>query len=98
MKSKLEEIVHHRLCQIANPEREYRFHPVRKWRFDFAYPDKKIAVECEGGVWTRGRHTRGMGFIQDCEKYNEATLMGWRVLRYSSKTTDKIIQDLQRLL
>ena len=62
---------------------EYRFHPVRRWRFDFAIPGHMIAIEKEGGVWTRGRHTRGKGYIGDMEKYNNATALGWRVLRFT---------------
>lgn len=65
------------------PVREYRFHPKRKWRFDAAFPELKLAIELEGGVWTRGRHTRGSGFTADCEKYNHAAVMGWRVLRFT---------------
>ena len=61
--------------------KEYRFHPKRKWRFDYAFPAVKLALEVEGGVWTRGRHTRPKGFLNDVEKYNAATLLGWRVLR-----------------
>lgn len=60
---------------------EYRFHPKRKWRFDAAWPEKMIAVEFEGGIWTGGRHTRGKGYENDCEKYNNALLLGWRVFR-----------------
>ena len=69
---------------LPEPEREYRFHPVRRWRFDFAWPEYKVAVECEGGTWSKGRHVRGLGFRQDCTKYNEAALMGWIVLRVTS--------------
>lgn len=66
--------------------REFKFHPTRLWRFDFAQPDLKIAIEIEGGVHGgRGRHTRGEGFIADCEKYNEATMSGWSVVRITSK-------------
>lgn len=65
--------------------REYRFHPTRKWRFDFAMVDKKIAIEIEGGIYTNGRHTRANGFEADCEKYNHAVLLGWHVLRFTSK-------------
>jgi very-short-patch-repair endonuclease len=73
-------------------EKEYIFHPTRKWRFDYAIPEHKIALEVEGGVWTRGRHTRPEGFLGDIEKYNEAALLGWRVFRvtpddlYTNKT------------
>lgn len=61
--------------------KEFKFHPERRWRFDYAIPQYKIALEVEGGVWTQGRHTRPQGFLGDIEKYNTATLMGWRVFR-----------------
>lgn len=64
---------------------EYRFAPPRRWRFDYALPRYKIALEVEGGVWTRGRHVRPKGYINDLEKYNTATVMGWRVLRVQPK-------------
>jgi hypothetical protein len=54
----------------------------RKWRFDVATPDR-IAFEIEGGIWIRGRHTRGKGALADMEKYNTATMLGWRVLRFT---------------
>ncbi len=73
---------HIRAAKLWPPVREYQFHAIRKWRFDFAWPDIWLAVEIEGGVWTGGRHTRGKGFIDDCKKYNEASLMGWTVLRF----------------
>lgn len=63
------------------PEVEFRFHPKRQWRFDFCFPEIKIALEIEGGVFVQGRHTRGTGFLNDIDKYNEATMMGWKVLR-----------------
>lgn len=85
--SKLEETLalHIRAEGLEEPEREHRFAPPRRFRFDFAWPHKKLAVECEGGAWTRGRHTRPQGFINDCEKYNLATLNGWRVLRFTGE-------------
>ena len=60
---------------------EHRFHPGRKWRFDFAAPCAMVALEIEGGVWTRGRHSRGPGMIADMHKYNNATSRGWSVIR-----------------
>lgn len=59
--------------------REYRFYPTRKWRFDHAWPAHAIALEVDGGVWTRGRHLRPKGFIDDMKKRNTATFIGWRV-------------------
>lgn len=70
--------------------KEYRFHNTRKWRFDYAIPEHKIAIEVEGGVWTGGRHTSPKGFLGDMEKYNTATVMGWRVLR---TTPDKLLTN-----
>lgn len=61
--------------------KEHLFHPIRKWRFDYAIPEHKITIEVEGGVWTKGRHTRPQGFIGDMEKYNTGTLLGWRIFR-----------------
>lgn len=65
----------------AGMVREHRFHPKRRWKFDFAWPAQRVALETEGGVWTGGRHTTGTGFIADAEKYNTATVLGWRVFR-----------------
>lgn len=66
---------------LPNWQREWHFDPIRKWRFDFCWPGKMIAFEIEGGQWSQGRHTRGAGFEADCEKYNAATIAGWRVFR-----------------
>ena len=68
---------------------EFRFHPTRRWRFDFAFEKIKLAVEVEGGTWSGGRHTTGSGFEKDCEKYAEALILGWRVLRLTSTMVKK---------
>lgn len=83
--SALEELLsmHIRAAKLPAPVREFRFDPVRKWRFDFAWPDALVAAEVEGGIWNGGRHTRGAGFEADTEKYNAAVLAGWRVLRFT---------------
>lgn len=70
-----------RLAKLPAPVAEHRFHPDRKWAFDLAYPDARLAVEVEGGSWAGGRHTRGRGFQEDCRKYNAAVLAGWRLVR-----------------
>ena len=75
--------------------REFRFYKPRMWRFDYAMPLYKIAIEVEGGIWTRGRHIRPQGFLNDIEKYNTATLLGWRVFR---TTPDKLLSGKTVLL
>lgn len=66
-------------------EAEYRFDLARRWRFDFAWPAIKLAAEIEGGSWIGGRHTRGAGFEQDVIKYNQATMDGWYILRFTTE-------------
>lgn len=82
--------------------REFRFHPTRRWRFDYAIPSEKVALEVEGGAFTQGRHTRGRGFINDMEKYNTAGTMGWQVFRvipselYSGKTMRMLAAAIEK--
>jgi len=90
---------------LPTPELEYRFHPVRKWRMDLAWPAHKVALEIEGGIWLRTRRGHGKGhahpvrFLQDCEKYNEAVIMGWNLIRVTPKMIKdgKAIDTLSRL-
>ena len=67
--------------RIEAPEREYRFAPPRRWRFDFAWVEHRLAVEVEGGHWVGGH--AGRWFERDAEKYNAAAIGGWRVLRFT---------------
>lgn len=80
-------------------EREYQFCE-RRWRFDFAWPDQMVAVEIEGGIYSGGRHVRPTGFHKDAEKYAEAIVLGWRVLRCPGEwvKNGKAIQYTKRLL
>lgn len=82
---------------------EYRFHPPRLFRFDFAWPDKKVAVEIEGGIYmAKGGHTNVKGFNANCEKHNLATLDGWRFFRFTEKmlTNDPVgcVETVRKLL
>ena len=74
---------------IPPMEKEHRFHTTRRWRFDRAYVEQKIAVEVEGGIWSKGRHSRGKGFSEDCTKYNNAAALGWTVFRITTEHIDK---------
>ncbi len=82
------------LCRrqgVPEPTLEHHFaKPERAWRFDLAWLDQKIALEVEGGAWTKGRHTRGGGFIEDMAKYNRATELGWRVYRVTPSQLDTL--------
>ena len=60
-----------------------------RYLFDFAIPDKKVAFEIEGGVWSKGRHLNPIGFMKDCKKYNLATYQGWKVYRIPSPWLEK---------
>lgn len=84
--------------------KEFQFHPKRKWRFDYYIPELKLGIEVEGGTYketwyrdkrtgelkhhTGGRHNTGEGFLNDCEKYNTATILGFKILRFPP---DKLI-------
>ena len=76
------------LLDLPDPEREYKFHPVRKWPFDFAWPAYRVAVEVDGGIFSRGKagkgHASGKGIEKDHEKRNAAAELGWRVLVFTS--------------
>ena len=70
---------------LGGPElrREFVFHAERKWRADFAHVESRTLIEIEGGIFIAGggRHNRAAGFIADAEKYLEAFLAGWNVVR-----------------
>ena len=90
----------HAPLSMQNSVVEYKFCPERRWRFDYAWPSLKIALEVEGGIWTGGRHTRGKGFLGDLEKYSEAAVRGWCVLRVTPDTliTMDTIELLRRAM
>ena len=76
--------------------KEHMFHYTRKWRFDYAIPDLKVAIEIDGGVWEYGRHNRAQGYINDMEKLNNAAALGWLVLRFT--THDRLMMETLSLI
>lgn len=94
--AKLNDILHSLLPdRLIYPE--FRFHEIRKWRFDFAVicDYTKIAFEIEGGTWSGGRHVHPIGFAKDCEKYNMAVSMGWQVYRLTpAMVTEDYLTEL----
>lgn len=74
---------------LPAPVREHRFHPSRRWAFDLAWPDHLLAVEYDGGTYSKGRrsgHTSISGMARDKEKDAEAAILGWSVIRLDAKT------------
>ena len=74
------------LAGLPAPAREYRFaprvdgKPVRRWRFDCAWPDQLVALEIDGGVFAGGRHGGQRSVVRDLEKRAVAACLGWRVV------------------
>lgn len=85
-------VILHTLQTLFGPERvetEFRFHPVRRWRFDYAVPEIRLAVEYNGhGGFVRAggvsRHGSIIGMTGDAEKLNAAVGCGWRVLQFTT--------------
>ncbi len=66
---------------VPEPAREWEFaRPERNWAFDYAWPEARLALEVQGGIFTFGRHTTGEGFARDMEKWNAAVQLGWFVI------------------
>ena len=77
---------------------EYKFSNKRKFRFDIALTDYKIAIEYEGLQSKKSRHTTSKGYTGDCTKYNLAQIEGWLVLRYTALSKDDIYKDLKEAI
>lgn len=81
-------------------ERELMLIPKRRFRFDFLLAEFALVIEVEGGTWSGGRHTTGVGFRSDCQKYNMALELGYRVLRYTTDmvTKGEAIAQVERIV
>ena len=99
MKFTGKDYIHYSLQQLkVSFETEYKFLPNRKFRFDFAIPDKKIAIEYEGLISRKSRHTTIKGYSNDTEKYNLAAINGWCVLRYTILNYNTMYSDINKCL
>lgn len=79
---------------------EHVFHPTRRWRLDFGFPLLRVGIECHGGLWSRGAHSRPQGIINDMEKAAEAAVLGWVVIAGSGNCikNGRLLDVTQRLL
>lgn len=100
--NKEKQYIYDRLCEYASKHNtkvvtEFKFHPTRKFRFDFAMPELQQSYEYEGIYNEKSGHTFYTGYNKDCRKYNLATLHGWKVFRFTAKTYLDIDQILNEL-
>lgn len=85
-------------------EREFLFAKDRKFRADRFLPDYNILIEFEGigfkrdGSQKKSRHTSLGGYTKDCEKYNLATELGYKVFRYTAANIHQCKEMLERLV
>ena len=96
--SKLEEKFYLLWRALGGPplEHEFRFSPPRRWKADFCCREARLLIEIEGGVYTHGRHTSIKGFLNDAEKYLEAELLGYTVMRLTDKQLNQ--ETLKRII
>ncbi|HXI19140.1 MAG TPA: hypothetical protein VNM48_22470 [Chloroflexota bacterium] len=70
------------LMGVPAAVKEHVFAPPRRYRFDRCWPEQRLAVEVEGGVWlAQTGHTSGQGITANCEKSALAAVKGWRLMR-----------------
>ena len=74
-----------KVAGLPAPQMEAHFHPKRKWRLDYYWPEYNLVVEVQGGIFVRGRHVTGIGSVGDMEKFNYLTLFGYRLLLFTPR-------------
>lgn len=85
---------------LPKPVAEFKWHPTRKFRADYAWPEHRVLLELQGGVYTFGKHGRGSGIVKDMEKVSEASALGWLTIQIlpkdlmSVKTTNYVKQAI----
>jgi hypothetical protein len=75
-----------RACGLPEPVSECPFTPLRGWRFDFAWPALRIALEVDGGLFTGGAHVNAAAILRDHDKRNAAAALGWRIFYCTPRT------------
>jgi hypothetical protein len=100
--SHLEDLLvwHIRARGLPPAKREWRIVGDRRFRWDLAWPDARLAVEVQGGIWIKGGHTTGGGILRDIEKHNLATLAGWRILYATRESIEAgvAVRQIERAL
>lgn len=79
-------------------EEEFKFHPERKWRFDWAIESMKLAIEYNGIMSDKSRHTTVSGYTGDMNKINSAQAMGWRIIQLTPLNYKELFTELNKYL
>jgi hypothetical protein len=80
-------------CGGPELETEYQFYSERGWAAD--YRVGRWLIELDGGVFSGGRHTRALGYIEDCMKLNKAAMLGYQVIRIPTGcATDNYVSEI----
>lgn len=103
MRNKLESVFEQHLTWTgmrAVFDKHVKFHPTRKWEFDYFARQFKLGVEIHGGTHMAGHHVRGQGFHDDREKTNAAAELGITVLEFTGAmlTDGTAIAQTERVL
>jgi hypothetical protein len=104
MSKKVFEIDINLFCRAYNLTlaQEFRFDTSRRWKSDFYILEFNCLIEFEGmggNHWSGiGGHQTLTGYTANCEKYNRASLMGFKLLRYTAKNSKDLLNDLKTLL
>lgn len=85
-------LLHLKFAKLPEPVCEYQFHETRGWRFDFCWPSEMVACEYQGLNWKRDGENSGhqsiAGLMNDCEKFSEASLMGWKLILITAESVN----------
>lgn len=83
---------------IESYEAEYQFTKKRKFRFDWFIPCLNLALEYEGIMSDKSRHTTITGYTGDINKYNLALTLGFKVLRYNALNYQNAYSDIEKII
>lgn len=88
------------VAELPLPVVQYKPFETDKRAFDFAWPDRGLLVEVQGGIWAKGAHTRGSGYLRDIIKHNDAVLAGWKVLWFATNHVNRgvALETLRKVL
>lgn len=71
-------------------EHDGQYIATRRWRYDYALPQVRFAVEIDGGVVQGKGHATLSRFEADCEKLNLLiNVHGWQIWRWTPQMIER---------